>query len=253
MKNTPALRQAKIDLTAALPEAGGLMRAGWRAFVTISVSRFRASSGEEAFLINPQGIHWSDMRPADLVVVDVNGNKFDGVQNVEPTAFFIHGQVHMAKKNAKCIMHTHMPYATALTLLEDGGLEWVSLVNSLRNYGRVAYDTYYGGLALDPDAGKPIWCASWRTLAVLFMANHGVLMCGPSISNVFDDMYYLERACMVQVLAQSTGKKLRYISEDVARSTAAQFEQERQQSTMHFDAMKRMLDRTSPGWSDMPE
>jgi hypothetical protein len=58
---------------------------------------------------------------------------------------------------------------------------------------------------------------------------------------------------MVQVLAQSTGKKLRYISDDVARSTAAQFEQERQQSTMHFDAMKRMLDRTSPGWSDMPE
>ena len=249
MKSTPALRQAKIDLTAALRLAAHMgLHEGICNHFSLAVP---TESGEEAFLINPQGIHWSDMRPEDLVVVDVHGNKLDGVQNVEPTAFFIHGQVHMAKKNARCIMHTHMPYATALTLLEDGGLEWVSQ-NSLRYYGRVAYDTYYGGLALDPDEGSRI-CSKLENADVLFMANHGVLMCGPSISNVFDDMYYLERACMVQVLAQSTGKKLRYIPDDVARSTAAQFEQERQQSTMHFDAMKKMLDRTSPGWSDMPE
>jgi hypothetical protein len=57
----------------------------------------------------------------------------------------------------------------------------------------------------------------------------------------------------VQVLAQSTGKKLRYIPDDVARTSRAQFDQERQQSRLHFDAMKLYLDRISPGWSSLPE
>jgi ribulose-5-phosphate 4-epimerase/fuculose-1-phosphate aldolase len=81
------------------------------------------------------------------------------------------------------------------------------------------------------------------------MANHGVLLCGESVANVFDDLYYLERACMVQILAQSTGKKLRHIADEVARQTVAQFEQERQQSALHFEAMKLHLDRLDPGWS----
>jgi ribulose-5-phosphate 4-epimerase/fuculose-1-phosphate aldolase len=144
-------------------------------------------------------------------------------------------------------MHTHMPYATALTLLEEGHLEWVSQ-NSLRYYDRVAYDTEYRGLALDEAEGSRI-CSKLAHADILFMANHGVLLCGDTIANVFDDLYYLERACMVQVLAQSTGKKLRLISPDVALRTAQQFEQERQQSSLHFDALKRNLDRTSPGWS----
>jgi ribulose-5-phosphate 4-epimerase/fuculose-1-phosphate aldolase len=87
----------------------------------------------------------------------------------------------------------------------------------------------------------------------MFMANHGVLLCGESVANVFDDLYYLERACQVQLLAQSTGKKLRLISEDVAARTAQQFEQERQQSSLHFEAMKLHLSRISPGWDALPK
>jgi ribulose-5-phosphate 4-epimerase/fuculose-1-phosphate aldolase len=68
------------------------------------------------------------------------------------------------------------------------------------------------------------------------MANHGVLLCGETIANVFDDLYYLERACTVQVLAQSTGKKLRLIPDHIAAQTAQQFKQEWQQSYMHFDS-----------------
>jgi ribulose-5-phosphate 4-epimerase/fuculose-1-phosphate aldolase len=62
------------------------------------------------------------------------------------------------------------------------------------------------------------------------MVNHGVLICGESVANVFDGMYYLERACTAQVLAQSTGQPLRYVPEDVALRTAQQFQTERQQS-----------------------
>jgi len=179
--------------------------------------------------------------------VDAKGNRIAGNRAVEPTAFFIHSRIHRAKPSARCIMHAHMPYATALTLLEDGKLEWCSQ-NAVRFYGRIAYDAVYNGLALDDAEGNRI-CAALTRADILFMANHGVLVCGDTIANVFDDLYYLERAAMVQVLAQSTGKKLRLIPDAVAAETAAQHAQERQQSALYLEALKRRLDQTDPGWS----
>jgi ribulose-5-phosphate 4-epimerase/fuculose-1-phosphate aldolase len=247
--NKQAIRQAKIDLTAALRIAALLgLHEGVCNHFSVAVS---GEDGADAFLINPQGVYWGDALPSDIVTVDVHGNKLDGHRNVEPTAFFIHGCIHKAKKNARCIMHTHMPYATALTLLEDGCLEWVSQ-NSLRYYGRIAYDTEYGGLALDDSEGDRI-TSKLMDADIMFMANHGVLLRGDTVANVFDDLYYLERACTVQVLAQSTGKKLRVISEDVAGRTALQFEQERQQSSLHFEAMKLHLSKISPGWDELAD
>jgi ribulose-5-phosphate 4-epimerase/fuculose-1-phosphate aldolase len=245
MTTHPSLGQAKIDLTAALRSAARLgLHEGVCNHFSLAVPDY---DGVEAFLINPQGVHWEDIVPSDLVTVDINGNKLEGKHNVEPTAFFIHGRIHKAKKNAVCIMHTHMPYATSLTLLRDGRLEWVSQ-NALRFYHRVAYDTEYGGLALNSNEGDRI-CSKLVDADVLFMANHGVLICGNSVANTFDDMYYLERACMVQVLAQSTGQPFRYVPEDVALLTAKQIEADRQQSALHLAALKRILDRVSPGWS----
>jgi ribulose-5-phosphate 4-epimerase/fuculose-1-phosphate aldolase len=187
------------------------------------------------------------MVPSDIVTVDAAGNRVAGNRSVEPTAFFIHSRIHRAKPSARCIMHAHMPYATALTLLENGKLEWCSQ-NAVRFYGRVAYDTRYNGLALDDAEGDRI-CAMLAGADILFMANHGILACGDSIANVFDDLYYLERAAMVQILAQSTGKTLRLIPDDVAARTVAQHEQERQQSALHLEALKRRLDKTDPGWA----
>jgi ribulose-5-phosphate 4-epimerase/fuculose-1-phosphate aldolase len=133
--------------------------------------------------------------------------------------------------------------------LRDGKLEWVSQ-NALRFYNRVAYDSDYGGLALDAKEGDRI-CSKLVDADLLFMANHGVLICGESVANVFDDMYYLERACTVQILAQSTGQPFRYVPEDVALRTARQFQAERQQSAMHLEALKKTLERISPGWSTL--
>jgi ribulose-5-phosphate 4-epimerase/fuculose-1-phosphate aldolase len=200
--------------------------------------------GTNAFLINPQGLQWTEILPSDLVLVDVHGRKLHGKHNVEPTAFFIHGRIHKAKPRARCIMHTHMPYATALTLLEDGRLKWISQ-NSLRFYNRVAYYSEYGGLALDEAEGDRI-CDTLGDADILFMANHGVLICAENVAYAFDDLYYLERACMVQVLAESTGKPLRHISPEIAALTSRQFEGERRQSTMHFEALKKTLTIREP-------
>jgi len=199
------------------------------------------------FLINPQGLHWSEVTPGDLVVVDAAGRVVEGRHRVEPTAFFIHGALHRSKPSAKCVLHTHMPYATALTVLHDGRLEWASQ-NSLKFHGRVAYDDHYNGLALDEAEGERM-CAQAREADVLFLGNHGVLVCGPTVAAAFDDLYYLERACMLQVLAMGTGRPLRIVPERVAGLTARQMAEDTEQPALHFAAIKRMLDRDQPGWS----
>lgn len=235
------MEQDKIDLTCALRSAAAM---GLHEGVC---NHFSYAVDAETFLINPQGIHWLELVPSDIVTVDSAGNRIAGNRAVEPTAFFIHSRIHRAKPTARCIMHAHMPYATALCLLEKGRLEWCSQ-NALRFYGRVAYDAFYNGLALDDAEGDRI-CAALAKADVLFMANHGILLCGSSIANVLDDLYYLERAAMVQVLAQSTGGALRLVPDDVAAETVRQHEQERQQSVLHLEALKRRLDQTDPGWS----
>ena len=235
--------EARTDLAAALRWAS---RLGYGEGVCNHFS-MELPGQPGRFLINPQGLYWSELTTADLVVVDAHGRKVAGRHGVEPTAFFIHGSIHRGKPAAKCVLHTHMPYATALTVVHDGRLEWASQ-NSLKFHGRVAYDDNYNGLALDEAEGNRM-CAMAREADVLFLANHGVIVCGPSVAAAFDDLYYLERACMLQVLAMGTGKPLRMVPERIAGLTAQQMAEDTEQTELHFAAIKRMLDRDEPGWS----
>jgi ribulose-5-phosphate 4-epimerase/fuculose-1-phosphate aldolase len=139
-----------------------------------------------------------------------------------------------------------MPYATSLTVAQGGRLGWASQ-NALRFYGRVEYDDDYNGLALDAAEGARL-AAKMRDADVLFLANHGVVVCGPNVAYAFDDLYYLERACMLQVLAGGTGKALRTVTPEIAARTRAQMDAERTQSELHLAALKRILEREEPGW-----
>ena len=84
---------------------------------------------------------------------------------------------------------------------------------------------------------------------ILFLQHHGVIVCGDSVAYAFDDLYYLERACMVQVLAQGSNKVFKRVPHHVAATTAKQWAGERQQSILHLASLRRMLDREEPGWS----
>lgn len=201
----------------------------------------------DRFLINPQGLHWSEITAGDLVVVDALGKVLAGRHAVEPTAFFIHSRIHSALPDAACVMHTHMPYATALCVAKGARLAWASQ-NALRFHGRVAYEDVYNGLALDDAEGTRL-AEKLASADVLFLANHGVIVRGPTIAQAFDDLYYLERAAMLQVHAQSLGGGLNIVPEEIARHTAAQMAGESQQATLHLAALKRILDRESPHWS----
>lgn len=233
---------ARTDLTAALRWAS---RLGYGEGVCNHFS-MEIPGDPGRFLINPQGLHWSEVTTSDLVIVDAQGRKVSGRHAVEPTAFFIHGAVHRGKSTAKCVLHTHMPYATALTVIQGGRLEWASQT-ALKFHERVAYDDDYNGLALDEAEGERM-CARLAAAEVLFLANHGVIVTGPDMATAFDDLYYLERACMLQVIAMSTGRPLKNVGESVAGRTARQMAEESQQASLHFAALKRLLDRDEPGW-----
>ena len=181
------------------------------------------------------------------MIVDEHGEVVEGRHKVEPTAFFIHGRIHLGKRK-KCVLHTHMPHATALCLLENGALDCAANQNAMRFWNRIGYDGDYGGVALDENEGDRI-CNALGDRDVVFLAHHGVIVCGDNVAHAFDDLYYLERSCMVQVLAQGTGGRLKRAPTHLVEHAASQIESQRQQSVLHFDALKRLLDRDQPGWS----
>jgi len=245
MKRFDPVTQARIDLTAAVRLAA---RMGFNEGVCNHFS-MEVPGDPHLFLINPQGLHWSEITPADIVVVNADGDVVEGKHAVEPTAFYIHSRVHVGK-GKKVVLHTHMPFATALTLLEDGELDVFTNQNAMRFYGRIGYDRDYGGVALDNEEGDRI-TRSMGDADVVFMQHHGIMVCGDNMAYAFDDLYYVERSAMVQVLAQSTGGKLKQVAEEEVAKVAKQIDGERQQSTLHFEALKRLLDRDEPGWSKL--
>jgi len=195
--------------------------------------------GSGRFLLNPRGLLWAEVQGDDIVLVDAQGAVLAGRHPVEPTAMFIHAAVHRIAGKA-CVLHTHMPHATALTLTADRALDTALSQNAMRFHGRVAVDANYNGLALDASEGERI-ARAMTGRDVVFLGNHGVVVCGERMAWAYDDLYYLERACMVQVLAASTGRPLLPVDTALAARVAAQTLGERLQSDLFFEALRRRL------------
>lgn len=195
--------------------------------------------GSGRFLINPRGLLWSEIQADDIVMVNEDGQRLVGKHEVESTAMFIHAAIHRVAQKV-CVLHTHMPFATALTLTTDRALDTTLSQNAMRFYGRVAIDGNYRGLALDAAEGERI-ARAMNGADVVFLGNHGVVVCADRVDYAYDDLYYLERACMAQVLAQSTGRPLAPINADVAKHVASQMHGERLQSELFFEALRRTI------------
>jgi ribulose-5-phosphate 4-epimerase/fuculose-1-phosphate aldolase len=200
------------------------------------------------FLLNRYGLHWSEVTASNLLALDAQGNVLEGEGEFEKTAFYIHSRIHLANPRAACVLHTHMPYATALTLLESGRLEMIEQ-NALRFHDDIAYDDTYNGLVVDNAEGDRL-ARVLGSKRVMFLANHGVIVVGPSVAEAFDLMYYLERACRLQVLARSTGGKLKPVRSEVVGETCRMILADTPKyAGAHFSALKRLLDREEPDYS----
>ncbi|MCG8355870.1 MAG: aldolase [Kiloniellales bacterium] len=237
--------QARVDLAAALRLA---VHFGLNEAIDNHFS-YAIPGKTDRFLLNPYGLYWSEIRASDLLEVDAEGNVVSGDGIAESTAFCIHSRIHLRHPNARCVLHTHMPYATSLSLLEDGRLEPVSQT-ALMFYNDVAYDDGYNGLG-DTSAEGDRMAEAMDGRRVLFLSGHGVIVAGETIAKAFADLYYLERACQAQVLAMSTGRPLKPITDNIAASTfGGHHEELSDHARVHFDALKRsILEKQDPGYA----
>lgn len=246
MPTTPSEAQTRIDLAAAFR---------WAARLDMHESianHFSAAVSDDGkrFLLNPVGRHFSRVRASELLLLDArNPDVLQGDQAPDPTAWYLHAELHQRLPRARCILHTHMVNSTALCCLKD--FEFLMLdQNACRFHQRIAYDRDYSGMALDASEGERVARLLGPGKSVLFMGNHGVIVVGPSVAQAFDALYYLEKAAAVQVLALSTGRPLALIPDAVAALAGAQWNNYPTRfSELHFEEIKQILNQQEPDYT----
>jgi ribulose-5-phosphate 4-epimerase/fuculose-1-phosphate aldolase len=174
------------------------------------------------FLINQYGLLFHEMRASDLVKIDVEGQLVDQPNResrvVNPAGFTIHSAIHMAREDLKFVVHTHTAAGMAVSAQKDGLLPITQI--ALKFYDRLAYHGYEG-IALNLDERERLV----RDLGphnAMILRNHGLLVGGPTASQTFNWIYFLERACQAQVAALAGGLPLVYPPEEVRRLTEKQ-------------------------------
>lgn len=241
-----AVRAARVDLAACHRLAARFgFSEGIDNHMTLLVPGRR-----DRFLLAPFGLLWSEVRASDFMELDFDGQVVAGTGLVEPTALYIHLAVHRHVAEATCVLHTHMPFATALGMLEEPWLQMAGQ-NAIGFYDDIAY-AEYNGLALDYTEGERL-AGVLAAKSVLMLRNHGVLVTGTCVAQAFERLYFLERACQAQVTALSTGGRLAVLPQSVVDATARQFRAEvcidgHGRADLHFAALKRLLDREDAGY-----
>ncbi|PYE44883.1 ribulose-5-phosphate 4-epimerase/fuculose-1-phosphate aldolase [Rhizobium sp. PP-F2F-G20b] len=240
---TEEIWQARVDLAASLRMAA---RLGLEEGICNHFSAV-VPGHPDLFLVNRLGWAFQEATASSLLICDFEGHVIAGDGVPEATAFYIHARLHKMSPRVGAAFHTHMPNATALSMVEGEPLVWAGQT-SLKFYGRVAVDEDYNGLALDEREGDRI-AAVLGDKDILFMKNHGVMVCAPNIAEAWDDLYYLERAAEVQLKAMSTGRRLLPVSPEIATVAARQMrEGDPESARLHLESVRRVLDQQQPAY-----
>ncbi len=233
--------QIRKDLVAAY-QLAALHRMTDHIYTHIS-ARIPGEDGH--FLLNAYGLTFDEVTASNLVKVDIAGNVLHDSTGlgINLAGFIIHGAIHEHRHDAFCVMHTHTQAGIAVSA-QKRGLRMLSQ-HAMRFHGKIAYHDYEG-VVLEMDEREHI-LHNMGALNVMILRNHGLLVCGESVADAFDQMYYLERACQIQISAQSSGEELIECSDDVAARVAAQFDRPgRPSKDKHWPPLLRMLDRAKP-------
>jgi ribulose-5-phosphate 4-epimerase/fuculose-1-phosphate aldolase len=211
----------------------------------------RLPGPEHHFLINPYGLLFEEITASSLVRIDLAGNPVQPTPHrVNPAGFVIHSAVHAAREDAVCVLHTHTRAGCAVAA-QEGGLLPINQM-AMEFYNRVGYHDYEG-VALNLAEQKRL-VADLGDHPALILRNHGLLTVGESAAQAFLRMYYLEKACEVQVAAQAGGR-LVVPSPEVCDYTARQLAGEAETDFADEDAydlawaaLLRLLDRVAPDY-----
>ena len=227
----------RVDLAAAFRIAAYL---DWHESVANHFSV--AVPGTDSFLINPRGRHFSLIRASDLLLLDSSdASVLSRADGPDPTAWHLHSKMHRTLPHARCILHLHPPYATALSTLEDPAVIPIDQT-SARFFNRVSIDDVYGGMADEESEANRI-VQSLGSNSVLLLRNHGIMVVGDSIGDAFDTLYHVERACRTIMLALASGRPIARIPDETAEKTALAWEKYKEDGLIHFEEMKKVISR----------
>ncbi|MFB6462897.1 class II aldolase/adducin family protein [Bradyrhizobium tunisiense] len=194
----------------------------------------------DRFYLNAFGLHWSEIKASNLIEVTLDGQVVAGNGIANLSAVSIHAPMH--RRGIACVMHTHMPYATALSQLENMTLE-PSSQNGMVLHELIAYDYDYNGLANTQEEGERL-ADVLGNKQILMLANHGVVTTGETVAEAYHRLYFLERAAMTQMIASAAGKR-RMIADEVLAKSRTLLQTAKQEFSdevnLYFNAVKRVL------------
>ena len=218
---------------------------GWDDMIFTHIS-LRLPGPDHHFLINPYGFFFDEITASSLVKVDLEGNIVDPTPHfINPAGFTIHSAIHAAREDAVCVIHVHTDQGVAVSAQKKGLLPISQTAMAVR--GDLAYHDYEG-IALDLDERERL-VADIGSKNLLMLRNHGTLAVGASPAAAFLRIFFLERACKMQVLAQAGGDLLECgeeLREKVAGQGASAFGA--MADKLAWPGMRRKLDRTLPGY-----
>ena len=207
---------------------------------------------DDRYLQIPFGLHWSEITASCFLEVGYDARLLKGDGEFERSGYCIHAPIHRLNPAAVCVMHTHMPFASALARLEEPEILPIGQTECgmMRH---TVYDEHYSGPAFDPAEGERL-AGILGDKKVIFMANHGVLTVGRSVAEAYDLLYYLERVAQVQLYAMWTGKKLKHLPQAIVdqtmRTIGGPMYGGKPHHEHHFAALRRMLDRREPDYRE---
>ena len=220
----------------------------WDDLVFTHIS-MRVPGTDHHFLINPYGFLFEEITASSLVKVDLAGNiVMETPYFINPAGFTIHGAIHGAREDARCVFHTHTLHGVAVSAQKHGLLP-ISQI-SLVPLATVAYHDYEG-IALNADE-KPRLTRDLGDRRALILRNHGLLTVGRSAAEAFLIMYALESACRIQIMAQSGGSPLIPIADPILQGIQSQVELATKGlgADLVWPALLRKLDRICPEYKN---
>jgi len=240
------LQQKRTDLAAAFRWAA---RNNYHEGVANHFSVAINDDGSQ-FLINPNQRHFSLIKASDLIVIDANNPETMSQSDApDPTAWGLHGAVHRHCPHARCVLHTHSIFSTVLATLKDPRLPAIDQ-NTAQFHNRVVLDTDFDGMAFEDQGERCATMLKDPQKKVMIMGNHGLLVLGASVADAYNRLFYFERSAETYIRALQTGQEINYLSERVAEKTALQWESYQESVDMHFEELKRILDRDQSDYKD---
>jgi ribulose-5-phosphate 4-epimerase/fuculose-1-phosphate aldolase len=235
--------EARIQLAAAYRIFDHL---GWTELIYNHIS-LRVPGEDQHYLINPFGLHYSEVTASNLVKVDLAGN-IVGASDwpINPAGITFHGAIHATLPDAHCVMHLHTTATQAVCCLK-GGLSFTNFY-AAQLYGKVAYHDFEG-ITVHAEEGARI-LRSAEGKPVLLLRNHGPVTIGHSLPQALSLMWLVNRACEIQLASSAMGELLpipvAVLEKCVADSL--QFNPTYGAGQDSFDALQRIVDRIDPGY-----